>query len=83
MEMPSSENALALKKDCTAHPKMAILSPFTHHYVVSILYGFLSSAEHSEDILRNVFGWTIPNGARGKPYTSSLKAAGRSVIKIV
>ncbi len=53
--MPPSENALTLKKELTAHPKMAILSPFTHHYVVSILYGFLSSAEHSEDILKNVF----------------------------
>lgn len=53
--MPPSENALTLKKELTAHPKMAILSPFTHHYVVSILFGFLSSAEHSEDILKNVF----------------------------
>lgn len=33
---------------------MKILSSFTHPQVVLNLYEFLSSAEHKEDILKNV-----------------------------
>ncbi len=36
------------------HPKMKILSSFTHPQVVPNLYECLCSAEHKEDILKNV-----------------------------
>jgi len=34
------------------HPKMKILSSFTHHQVVPNLYAFLSSAEHKRKYLK-------------------------------
>ncbi len=36
------------------HPKMKILSSFTHPHVVPNLYECLCSAEGKEDILKNV-----------------------------
>jgi len=35
------------------------LSSFTHSQVVPILYEFLSSAEHKEDILKNMVNQTV------------------------
>lgn len=54
------KNVLPLKKDLTARLKLTILSPFTYHYVVPILSVFLSFAEYSEDILKNIFWLDYP-----------------------
>ncbi len=36
------------------HPKMKIMSSFTHPHAVPKLYDFLYSVEHKENILNNV-----------------------------
>jgi len=40
------------------HPKMKILSVFTHPYVVPNLYVFICSAEHKERYLEECFNQT-------------------------
>jgi len=43
----------------TFHPKMKILSSFTHLQVAANLYEFLSSAEHKEDILKKDWNQSV------------------------
>jgi len=44
------------------HPKMKILSVFTHPHVVPNLYVFICSAEHKGRYLEDIFPTTVVNG---------------------
>ncbi len=62
-----SENALALKKELHSPPKNGNSVTFYSSLCCFNSVWVLSSAKHSEDMLRNVLDWTMPNGARGIP----------------